>query len=299
MVDSRLGAFRSVAAQLRLGIDQPSGTWPTAPRCKSYEAAGFSYVQVRMAPRGVLSDPAMVHAHAGALRATLDLTGLALVLHAPEDLMAGGRESDACLRGAIDYAQVAGAGLIVYHGRRVSPGAPGADQRLAAERRSLARLARRAAGLGIALAIENLAPVYPGPALVGHDPAALLELVCELDSPGVGVCLDIGHANVVAGLAGVDVLEMIEPLLAHTLLFHLHDNFGASPSERSGSHEPLRLDLHLVPGAGTVPWRRLAPVLASHGAPLQLEVRAPSRPEPGTIAVVLREVLGLGAPVRV
>ncbi len=298
MVDSPLGALPPLAGPRALGIDQPSGTWPTAPRLKSYEAAGFSYVQVSTPPPGVLTEPDMVRAHAAALAAMLDLTGLALVLHAPEDLMAGSRESDACLRGALDYAAVAGAELIVYHGRRVSPGAPGAGTRLAAERRSLARLVRRAAALGVALAIENLAPSYPGPALVGHDPLALLELVDALDSPAVGVCLDVGHANVVAGLTGVDLLEMVEPLLHRTRLFHLHDNFGALPGERSGSYEPLCLDLHLVPGAGTVPWRRLAPVLATHGAPLQLEVRTPSRPGPGTIAVVLREVLGLGAPVR-
>ena len=27
-----------------LGIDQPAGWWPTAPRLKSYEAAGFTHV---------------------------------------------------------------------------------------------------------------------------------------------------------------------------------------------------------------------------------------------------------------
>jgi sugar phosphate isomerase/epimerase len=294
-----MASFPSLPGDLRIGIDQPSGAWPTAPRLKSYEAAGFGYVQVALAPRAVLGDPEMVRAHAGALAAALGLTGLALVLHAPEDLMAGDREADACLRGALDYAHIAGARLIVYHGRAVCPDAPGAAGRLAAERRSLGRLVRRAAQLDIALAIENLAPAYGGSRAVSHDPAALLELVADLDSPAVGVCLDIGHANVVAGLMGVDLLELVQPLLAEALLIHLHDNFGAVTAERSGSLEPLCLDLHLAPGAGTVPWRRLAPVLAAHGAPLQLEVRTPSRPEPGTLAVMMRELLGLGSPARI
>jgi sugar phosphate isomerase/epimerase len=244
----------------------------------------------------VLRDPAMVTVHAGALRRVLALTGLALVLHAPADLMAGDRDGDACLRGALDYALAAGAGICVYHGRRVVPGVAGGDARLGAERRSLARLARRAAGLGIALAIENLAPMYPGASTVGGDPAALVELVRELDSPAAGICLDIGHANIVAGLVGIDLTELIEPLLADTLLFHLHDNLGAGAgTQRSGSIDPLLLDLHLLPGAGNVPWAQLAPVLAAHGAPLQLEVRAPARPEPGTLAVVMRELLGRGS----
>jgi sugar phosphate isomerase/epimerase len=290
--------FSSAAQDVTLGIDQPSGSWPTVPRLKAYEAAGFSYVQVRLPPLAVLGDAGMCAAHAAALLAVLELTGLAVVLHAPEGLMAGDREADACLRGALDYAHGVGAGLIVYHGRRVVPGASGGDGRLASERRSLARLAKRAAGMGIALAIENLAPVFPGDERVSHDPVALLELVRELDSPAVGVCLDIGHANIVAGVRGMDLLEMIEPLLAHALLFHLHDNFGTGiGAERSGALEPLRLDLHLAPGAGTVPWRRLAPLLVGHGAPLQLEVRAPVRPEPATLAVVVSELLGITSAV--
>jgi sugar phosphate isomerase/epimerase len=290
--------FPSLAGGARLGIDQPYGSWPTAPRLKSYEAAGFSYLQVWMPPRTVLRDPEMLAAHAASLRTVLELTGLAVILHAPEDLMAGDRDGDHCLRGALDYAAGAGAGLIVYHGRRVVLGSSGGDARLAAERRALSRLVKRAAGMGIALAIENLAPVYPAPGrpeLASYDPLALAELVADLDSPAAGVCLDIGHANVVASARGVDVAEMIEPLLPLTLLFHLHDNFGAAGAERSGSLEPLRWDLHLAPGAGSVPWRRLAPVLVGHGAPLQLEVRAPSRPEPGTLAVVMRELLGLSS----
>jgi sugar phosphate isomerase/epimerase len=289
----------AAAGELRLGIDQPCGTWPTAPRLKSYEAAGFGFVQVTMPPRAVLRDPGMVAVHASALRRVLALTGLALVLHAPPDLMAGDRDGDACLRGALDYALAAGAGICVYHGRRVVPGAAGGDARLGAERRSLVRLARRAASLGIALAIENLAPSYAGPLTVGGDPTALLELVHALDSPAAGICLDIGHANIVAGLMGVELAELIEPLLADTLMFHLHDNLGADAgAERSGAIDPLLLDLHLVPGAGNVPWARLAPMLAAHGAPLQLEVRAPARPEPGTLAVVMRELLGRGSAAR-
>ena len=50
-----------------LGIDQPAGWWPTAPRLKSYEAAGFSHLQVRMPASELLADPSLVDGHAGAL----------------------------------------------------------------------------------------------------------------------------------------------------------------------------------------------------------------------------------------
>ena len=48
-------------------------------------------------------------------------------------------------------------------------------------------------------------------------------------------------------------------------------------------------------GAGSLPWHAIAPVLARHPAPLQLEVHPASRPEPATLAVLMCEVLGLGA----
>jgi sugar phosphate isomerase/epimerase len=166
------------------------------------------------------------------------------------------------------------------------------DREAASLRRVLASAGR------VRLAIENLAPVYPGPpsaSYVCHDPAAVADLVDRVDSDRVGVCLDLGHAHIVAGIVGCPLVELIEPALHHVILFHIHDNFGARyDAPRAGQVEPLRLDLHLPPGAGCVPWETLAPVLANRVAPLQLEVHPAGRPEPGTLAVLMREVLRLG-----
>ena len=107
-------------AAVRLGIDQPVGHWPTASRLKAYEAAGFSHVQVRMPPRQVLDDPPRLAEHATALREAVSLTGLELILHAPDDLLAGTPEHDLQLNGAITYAALAGSKLIVYHGARAN-----------------------------------------------------------------------------------------------------------------------------------------------------------------------------------
>ena len=50
----------------------------------------------------------------------------------------------------------------------------------------------------------------------------------------------------------------------------------AAATRDSPELDPLRLDLHLPPGRGTVPWDRLAPLLARKlGAPLVLEVHPP------------------------
>jgi sugar phosphate isomerase/epimerase len=278
-----------------LGIDQPRGGWPTVPGLKSYEAAGFSHVQLRMPPRALLEDAEMVEVHALALRDLLDLTGLTLILHAPDDLLAGHPEHDRQLLGALRYAQHAGCDTVVYHGARVPLRGDGAAvrSRLHAEECALRRLLPRAERLGVRLAIENLAPVYPGLEQACHNPETVAGLVKRLGSPAAGMCLDLGHAHIAAQIAGCDILELVEPVLDQVILFHLHDNFGARPAlGMTGPREPLRLDLHLAPGAGNVPWARLVPVIAGHPAPFQLEVQPPNRPQTGTLAIVVRELLG-------
>jgi sugar phosphate isomerase/epimerase len=296
-----LPAISTVAADLRLGIDQPTDCWPTTPRLKSYEAAGFAHVQVRMPPRALLTDPELVKIHATALRDALDLTGLHLILHAPDDLLAGDEVHDRQLAGALDYAAQAGCDLVVYHASRVPLGGSGGSvdggivrARLRDEEHSLRRIFPIAERLGVRLACENLAPVYPGVELACHNPATVADLVRRLDSSAIGMCLDLGHAHIAAELADCDLAELIEPVLPQVILFHLHDNFGGRAlRQRAGGRDPLRLDLHLAPGAGSVPWESLAPLLAGRPAPLQLEVHPPARPEPGTLAVVVRELLGL------
>ena len=50
------------------------------------------------------------------------------------------------------------------------------------------------------IAIENLAPLYPGRETVSTVPVALRSLVAQIGSPALRLCLDVGHANVIAGL---------------------------------------------------------------------------------------------------
>ena len=108
------------------------------------------------------------------------------------------------------------------------------------------------------------------------------------------------HAHIAAGYAECELVELVEPVLDQVIVFHVHDNFGARRrAPRAGGIEPVRLDLHLAPGAGSVPWTTLAPMLARHPAPLQLEIHPSSRPEPATLAILAREVLGLRAAAPV
>ena len=188
------------------------------------------------------------------------------------------------MTGLLRYAALAGAELVVYHGLNFTPrrSLPLRDlDRAWLEERSLERFAELAQDLEVVLAIENLAPVYPERARLSHDPQAVHDLVVRLDSPWMRTCLDLGHAHITADRAGVELREVVEPLLEPVALFHVHDNLGArSRGECLPGIDPLRLDLHLAPGAGTVPWERVSDLLLAHGAPLLLEVHPPHRPEP-------------------
>jgi sugar phosphate isomerase/epimerase len=275
--------MESARFEERLGVNIPYEWWPAAPILKEIEAAGFGWVQVPSPPPQVLTNPRLASPHAAGLSEVLGTSGLRPILHGPGEVKAGTPEGDRVLEGLIGYAAEIGAQRVVYHAAN-HPDEPASEDRLLAETQSLARLAGRAERLGVIIALENLAPVFPGPEVLSFKPLLLRTMAKRISSPSVGICLDVGHANVVAGLHGSDPIELIEPALDRTVLFHLHDNLGARRTDDEAPEiDPLRLDLHLAPGRGTVPWDRLAPLLARRQAPLLLEVHPPHRPSPANL----------------
>jgi sugar phosphate isomerase/epimerase len=295
----RLNGDRHSLSQ-RLGLNVPRDWWPTAPMLKGLEAAGFAWVQVHAPTREVLADRSRAAAHANALRRALEPSGLRLVLHAPDELSAGEPLQDRALDGLIDYASATGAELVVYHGANVpaADGGTGAGRvrdRLAREADALAARARKLDARGITVCVENLAPVWPGlPARVCHAPAAIAAMVDTLASPAFAMTFDAGHANITAELDGAgDVAALLADAGDRVGLVHLHDNLGGRRQSRSRAGvDPLRLDLHLAPGAGTLAWETLGPALRDHHAPLLLEIHPPHRPDPIALATVTEELLG-------
>jgi sugar phosphate isomerase/epimerase len=280
----------------RLGLSIPYDWWPAAPILKEIEAAGFRFVQIPSPPPSVLVSPRDAIKHAAALTEALGTAGLHPVLHGPGAIRAGTRDGNLAIEGLISYAAEVGASRVVYHAANL-PDEPASEDARLAETRSLAAHAAQAERLGVIIALENLAPVYPRPDALSFTPSILRTMAKRISSPAVGLCLDVGHANIVARLRHTDPLELIEPALDRAVLFHLHDNLGARRGE-SGSPEldPLRLDLHLPPGRGNVPWDRLAPLLArKSGAPLVLEVHPP-RP---SAANLFAAAVGAVAPTAV
>ena len=264
----------------RLGLTVPRGWWPSPHLLKSFEAAGFGHVQIHAPPVAVLCDPRLLTGHALALSAALGSTGLRSVLHAPDSMRLGAALDDLAMDGLISYAAEIGADQLVYHALAL-PDDPACEEALRREGDALGRAARRAHDLGLRIAVENLCPLYPGTETLSANPMSLRGLATRLAGDGVGICLDLGHAHVVAELRHTSLERLISPVLDLVTLFHAHDNFGARRAQ-SGEHalgvDPLRLDLHLPPGRGSLPWHTVGTLIRAHDAPVVLEVHPPFRP---------------------
>ncbi len=135
-------------------------------------------------------------------------------------------------------ADAAGTRLVVH------PGVLSDESQLAARRaalvESLSELAPVAAGHGVHLCVENLPPTcWPGSRM-----SDLVAIVSELAATHVGLCLDTGHANIVADAASF--ARTAGPWLRTT---HVHDNDGTR-------------DEHRLPGQGSVRWADLSVALA-------------------------------------
>jgi len=273
-------------------LNVPYEWWPRAATLKAIEAAGLRWVQVASPPTEMLADPRHVVRHGQALRKALEVTELRLVVHGPTNLKLGSPLHNRAGEGLIEYAHQLGSSHVVYHPLDVRRRGPDTE----AEQRSLERLARWAEALGVVLCLENLCPVYPGPPNVGHDPEAVRKLVLACDSPSVRMLFDLGHANVVADREGTGVVQLLQQVKDVVALFHVHDNLGARRRGGGGfAFDPLRLDLHLPPGAGTLDWAKVAPMLVAHDAPLLMEIHPSHRPAAATLRDSLSSVM-VGEP---
>ena len=161
------------------------------------------------------------------------------MLHGPGSVRAGTRDGDNALAGLISYAAEVEASHVVYHAANL-PDVPASEDRRLAETRSLAALATRAERLGVIIALENLAPVYPGPDALSFTPMILRTMAKRISSPAVGALHRrrprehrrpaSPHRPAGADRAGLD----------RAVLFHLHDNLGARRGESGLARRSIR-----------------------------------------------------------
>ena len=153
-------------------------------------------------------------------------------VHAPwqaNPLHPGGVER---LSRSLDFAADIGADLVNLHLYM--------DERVEGYVRSLAPVLRRAALGGLRLSIENTPETTP--ADFNHTFALLAEWG-EVQPGAVGMCLDIGHANLCTATRNdfiryFDVLAPEVPIIH----LHLHENYGDADSHLTLFTGPARVD---------------------------------------------------------
>ena len=124
--------------------------------------------------------------------------------------------------------------------------------------RSLDELLPLAEKLGVVICLENLIrPLSTADELISY--------MKKYNSPYLGVCLDVGHANLkeqgqqhpdssvpaaweVAGLKVKWEQNIPERLQPYVVNCHIHDNTGIG-------------DDHNLPGSGTIDWKRIVPLI--------------------------------------
>lgn len=167
---------------------------------------------------------------------------------------------------ALETAAEFGAAAVAVHLVPYGVNDPDRESAMVAQgRRSIAELARYAASLGVALALEN-----------GQESAydrVLEALLAEFGDP-VGLCFDTGHANVRR-----NGFALLEKYAARVRCFHIHDNTGR--------------DTHVLPGEGDLDWEPFRALLAAHDFPGCLTIEAhPAKSSFRTARAFLAEAYG-------
>ncbi len=131
------------------------------------------------------------------------------------------------------------------------------ERKFEAAMTSIEHLRAFAKPLGVRILIENI----PNELSV---PERLIEFIQTTHFDDVGVCFDLGHANIMS-----DVTQAFKTLSAHICSTHVHDN----NKDR---------DSHLWPGDGNIDWKQAIEMLRSapQVPPILLEIEGDEKINP-------------------
>jgi sugar phosphate isomerase/epimerase len=258
--------FRSVGISMtRLHLDGVRGL---AEDLAFSKRAGPDFVEIWPQNLGVILGGRL---DSNRLRAVGDLlleADLSYTVHAPLEVNLMDLTSPSLQRNVLGaslrFAHAIGAEMIVCHaGQRLGARDARCSMRdqLSAEISALREAGELAGELGLTIAVENYYPEQPILRGAVYDysvwPSQLAEQISTVDHPAVGICLDVGHAALAAGVFGFDFIEecaAVAPLVRHV---HLHDNLqrtNLTGEPAVSEHTVYGMgDLHLPPGRGTIP----------------------------------------------
>jgi sugar phosphate isomerase/epimerase len=259
------GERRRGVTGVGLSLDHMADTLSElGPALDGFEALGLDSVEAFLPALKVVIGARIRRAQLAEMKAACADRPFALTLHGPLALDLGDWRRAALhldvARAMLEVGGEIGARLLVIHATIAPSLEPDAIARArAAEREALAALAPAARATGVVIGVET---VYAREHEWTASPAELAETLAAVDDPAVGATVDFSHAFLNATARGYDLLESLAALAPHARHLHVHDSFGRPPAFRPWSHgDSLAFgfgDLHLPPGAGSLPWDALA-----------------------------------------
>jgi sugar phosphate isomerase/epimerase len=139
---------------------------------------------------------------------------------------------------AVDVMEILEGGILVTHHIQIpEPDAPHHEEKRSAFLANLRTVAQYAAPKDVSFALENTPHGYT------REPTRLVQLIADVDEPNVGICIDVGHRNIVG-----DPVEALRISGKYLITLHLHDNHGEQ-------------DEHLPPERGNIDWNGVVETL--------------------------------------
>lgn len=236
----------TVCAPSRIYEDHPGGRFSYTSMVDYFAKVGFPAIDMSFESLSRLDDSKNAVLYAVAKRASeknikIPVCHLSFYMPNPRDAALMAKYSLE-LKSNLDAAALMGIPLAVIHPIAWYSSEVKYGDWVRANMAFLSPLAEYARGKGIKLCIENMPSDREAPDNHLYGSCAL-NISALAEKLGVGICWDVGHANI----SGYKQSEQLEILKGKLDVLHIHDNGGKGQK-----------DAHLLPFDGTVDWEDVA-----------------------------------------
>ena len=253
-----------ICAPSRIYEDHPGGRFSYTAMVDYFEKLGFEAIDMSFESLSRLDDSKNAVLYSAARRArekNIDLPVCHLSFYMPDPKDASLMEKYSReLRMNIDAASLMGIPLAVVHPIALYSSVSSYGDWVRANMAFLSPIVEYAAGKGIRLCIENMPSAREAEDNHLYGSCAL-NISALAEKLGVGICFDVGHANV----SGFKISEQMEILKGKIEVLHVHDNLGKGQK-----------DAHMLPFTGNIDWEDVARGISvsSFSGMLDVEVTA-------------------------
>lgn len=269
-----------------------------------FERDGFDVVEIPVHGVDAIIAGKLWERRVKDIQAVLRQFKLAYTVHAPDFLnlwdIAHIKEQINVFKSSIRFAGKIGATHLVYHQGRIpelSNGGPiGEGKARQKEIEQLKKLGDFAADNGVIICVENIPSVF-------RDVSDLITVVGTVSHSHVRICLDLGHAFLIANEMGFDFLASVQHAKPWVEHIHIHDNFGLhlEGDPKFGYQIPYIFklpygigDLHLPVGWGKIPFEAVFDTFRDYQGIWLIELKPRYSEEHKNILRAIRQ--GLASP---